>query len=324
MGSLVLTSDLAKHHTAWLQNLRAIKNQSEHTCRAYAADTGRFVKFIQNYLGTGQPLSIQCLADTTLPQLQAYVADLARHDVAARSRARIISSLRQFYGWLDREGVAHNPYIKILRMPKVPRTLPRPVDETNIGHMLDDTNLANQTHLGTAAWGGDWQGARDRALFGLLYGAGLRIAEALQLNASDWPQDNNMGGDTIIVMGKRAKQRQVPLLPVVKHWVANYQQACPYAFDKNAPLFFSARGARLHQVVAQRNLRLVRERLGLPSTVTPHALRHSFATHLLQSGANLREIQELLGHSSLSSTQIYTDVTVQDLIDVLNRLHPRR
>jgi integrase/recombinase XerC len=316
----ILTEDLAKHHTAWLQNLRAIKNQSVHTCRAYEADTTRFFEFMQNYLGTGQPLSTPCLADITLAQLQAYVADLARHNVAARSRARLLSSLRQFYAWLDREGVAHNPYIKILRLPKVPRTLPRPIDEANITHILDDTNLANQTHWGTFAWGGDWQGARDRALFGLLYGAGLRIAEALQLNANDWPQSNAV----LTVMGKRAKQRQVPLLQVVKDWVADYQQACPYNFGRDTPLFYSARGARLHQSVAQRNLRLVRQRLGLPSSVTPHALRHSFATHLLQSGANLREIQELLGHSSLSSTQIYTDVTVQDLIDVLNRLHPRR
>lgn len=320
MGSVLLTEDLSKHHTAWLQNLQYIKNQSAHTCRAYKADTERFFAFIQNYLGTGQPLSTQCLADITLPQLQAYVADLARHNVAARSRARILSSLRQYYAWLDREGVAHNPYIKILRMPKTPRTLPRPIDTNNITHILDDTNLANQTHLGTFAWGGDWQGARDRALFGLLYGAGLRIAEALQLNANNWAQT----ADSIIVMGKRAKQRQVPLLPVVKTWMAEYQQACPYDFGRDAPLFFGARGERLHQTVAQRNLRLIRERLGLPSSVTPHALRHSFATHLLQAGVNLREIQELLGHSSLSSTQIYTDVTVQDLVEALEKFHPRQ
>jgi integrase/recombinase XerC len=318
--SHILTPDLSKHHTAWLQSLRAIKGQSVHTCRAYKTDTIRFFIFMQNYLGTGVPLSTQCLADISLAQLQAYVADLARHHVAARSRARIISSLRQFYAWLDREGVAHNPYIKILRMPKVPRTLPRPIDAAHMVHILDDTNLANQTHLGMHAWGGDWQGARDRALFGLLYGAGLRIAEALQLNVADWPTN----GDVLTVMGKNARQRQVPLLLLVKTWVANYQAACPYDFGRNAPLFFSARGARLHQVVAQRNLRLIRQRLGLPDTVTPHALRHSFATHLLQSGANLREIQELLGHSSLSSTQIYTDVTVQDLVEALEKFHPRR
>ncbi len=196
-----------------------------------------------------------------------------------------------------------------MRTPKVPRALPRPLD---VGDALAAVDAAGQLS------DEPWLAKRDQALLLLLYGCGLRIGEALALNRRDAP-----AGDVLVVTGKGRKQRLVPVLPVVREAIAAYLAACPHALPADAPLFLGARGGRLDPAVAQRQVRRLRSALGLPETATPHALRHSFATHLLADGGDLRTIQELLGHASLSTTQRYTAVDVSRLAAVHRRAHPR-
>jgi integrase/recombinase XerC len=192
-----------------------------------------------------------------------------------------------------------------VRTPKLPRKLPRALEEQQVLRLVEHTD-------------GDWISARNQALFTLLYGCGLRISEALQLNLSDLPRDG-----FIRVIGKGRKERQVPVLPLVERILSEYRAVCPWPETPDRPLFMGDRGKRLHPGIAQKALREIRISLNLPDTATPHALRHSFATHLLQNGANLREIQELLGHASLSTTQIYTDVNAEEMIRIHNQFHPR-
>lgn len=207
---------------------------------------------------------------------------------------------------MDNQGIAHNAAISTVQAPKLPRKLPRPMEETQAFRLLDDMILDN------------WVAIRDRALFTLLYGCGLRINEALSLNIENLPRDGFLR-----VIGKGNKERQVPILLQIEKRLAEYRAACPYAETPTRALFLGAKGGRLNQGVIQKAMRDLRKQLSLPETATPHALRHSFATHLLQNGANLREIQELLGHASLSTTQRYTDVNFEDLRAVYAKAHPR-
>ena len=225
----------------------------------------------------------------------------------AATRARSLSGVKNFLGWLDKQGIMHNPAIKTVRTPKQPKKLPRPLSDRQAFLILDAVDDDPS-----------WVSLRDRGLFTMLYGCGLRIDEALSLNLADLPRDGFM-----VVRGKGRKERQVPVLDQVVQVVNRYRAACPFAETPMRPLFLGERGKRLHQGVAQKALRDMRGALGLPETATPHALRHSFATHLLQNGANLREIQELLGHASLSTTQRYTDVNAEELIKIYNAAHPR-
>ena len=292
----------------WLQSITHIQRLSPHTVRAYQADVDDFLGFFNRHRGA--IVTLQMLSDATITDFRAWVAAKAGEDVTARSRARAISSLRHFYKWLDREGVCHNTAIKVLRLPKLPRNIPRPLSVESTEELLD---LAPSTHLD------DWTGIRDRALLTLLYGAGLRIDEALRLNCNQWPQDS----DHITITGKGNKQRQIVLLDVVHTAMNAYFNACPSPMEPQRPLFIGKQGKRLNQGVVQRAIRQLRAQLNLPDTVTPHALRHSFATHLLVDGVNIRAIQELLGHASLSTTQRYTELDIEDLRDLIDRLHPR-
>lgn len=226
------------------------------------------------------------------------------------SRARSLSGLKNLIFWLDKNGVLHNAAISTVRSPKLPRKLPRPLQEGQTFELLDNATI-------TAKLG--WLGLRDRALFTLLYGAGLRIDEALKLNVGDIPA----AGEMLRITGKGRKQRIVPLLDQIRFALQAYLDASPFSQDKSAPLFLGKQGKRLHQGIAQKSMRDLRASLGLPETATPHALRHSFATHLLQKGANLREIQELLGHASLSTTQRYTDINAEELIRIHKAAHRR-
>ena len=210
---------------------------------------------------------------------------------------------------MDRSGLMHNPAIDLLKMPKASRRLPRPVSEKEAQDLVS---------LASNSLEDSWIGLRDEALFTVLYGAGLRLGEALGLTRADVAR-----GDRITVTGKGNKQRNVPLLPIVRATIEKYLAACPYAIEGDKPVFVGARGEKLNPAVAERSLRSLRRQLGLPDTVTPHALRHSFATHLLASGADLRSLQELLGHSSLSTTQLYTKVDIQQLSNVYRAAHPR-
>lgn len=298
--------DLAEHLNRWSRYLAYEKNLSEHTQRAYYGDISQFVTFMADYLA--QPPSLNDLSDFDMRSFRAWLADRAMNgEVGAATRARALSSVKNFLRWLDRQGIMHNAAISGVRSPKLPRKLPRPLYE---GQALDFIkNAPDET----------WLEKRNRALFTLLYGSGLRIQEALGLNLRDLPQEGFLR-----VMGKGRKERQVPVLAIVERTIEEYRAACPYPEEEpSRALFLGARGLRMRQQIAQKAMRELRVLFGLPENATPHALRHSFATHLLQNGANLREIQELLGHASLSTTQRYTDVNAKELMDIHRRAHPR-
>lgn len=293
--------------TRWLDWIANGKRLSPHTVRAYRIDITDFLGFLNEH--RGQTVTVELLSEAGLSDFRAWVAAKASNEVTARSRARAVSSLRHFYKWLDQTGILHNPAIKSLRSPKLDRTIPRPLTIESTETLLDYTQQAHE----------DWTGLRDRALFTLLYGAGLRIDEALRLNCAQWPDTR----DHLTITGKGNKQRQIVLLDIVHEAMTRYFDACPFPREPERPIFIGVRGMRLNQGVAQRVIRQIRMQLNLPDTVTPHALRHSFATHLLVDGVNIRAIQELLGHASLSTTQRYTELNIEDMRDLIDRLHPR-
>lgn len=295
--------DLAQKFAEWTDYLDIEKRFSKHTLRAYLADMHYFFEFLTRHLG--RPPSMNDLGNTTLSDFRSWITKKTVDGNGPATRARALSSLRNFLKWMDKNGHLHNPAIASLRRPKQPRKLPRalPPDQAKTVVMEE---------------GEGWQGKRDQALFTLLYGCGLRIDEALQLNYGNRPQNGE-----VRVMGKGRKERLVPVLPIVQQMIDAYIADCETPFEKNDPLFRGARGGRLNQGVAQRQLRNLRKKLGLPETLTPHALRHSFATHILVGGADLRSIQELLGHASVTTTQRYTDFDNAQLLDIYKKSHPR-
>ncbi len=299
------TADLSKSLQEWQTWLRVEKNVSKHTFRAYTGDISQFINFLSHH--KAHSISISDISSAGLSEFRSWMSRQAMDGRSNASRARTLSGLKNFLAWMDKQGIAHNAAIKTVRTPKLPRKLPRPLHETQAFKILED--------------GGDgsWVSLRDRALFTLLYGCGLRIDEALSLNIVDLPREGFLR-----VTGKGSKERQVPVLPIVEQKIAEYLSACPYPKESQRALFVGEKnGKRLNQGVAQKAMRDLRRALGLPENVTPHALRHSFATHLLQNGANLREIQELLGHASLSTTQRYTDVNAQEMLAIYKKAHPR-
>lgn len=295
------------HH--WQDYLQYEKQVSRHTLRAYTSDISHFITFMQEHIGG--PPDLENLADAQMRDFRSWLSRKAMDDVGVASRARSLSGLKNLLKWLDRNGVLHNAAINTLRTPKLPRKLPRPLQENQAFRVLDDADLLTKD---------DWIGQRDRALFTLLYGCGLRIDEALSLNIGDIPRSDS----SLRVVGKGNKERIVPMLDIVRATLDAHLELQPFPAEKTAPIFRGKQGKRLSQGVAQKAMRDLRVTLGLPETATPHALRHSFATHLLQNGANLREIQELLGHASLSSTQRYTDVNAEELIKIHKAAHPRK
>lgn len=296
--------DLRDQLVRWYDYLRAEKNVSKHTLRAYTADVTGFIRFLCHHHASAP--SLGNLSDASLRDFRAWMSARAMDGASAATRARSLSGVKNFLSWLDRQGIMHNAAIKTVRAPKLPHKLPRPLSDRQAFLILDQPG------------DGDWVSLRDRALFTLLYGCGLRIDEALSANIADLPRDGFM-----TVRGKGRKERQVPVLAGVIAALDAYRADCPFAETRDRPIFMGERGNRLHQGVAQKILRDMRANLGLPATATPHALRHSFATHLLQNGANLREIQELLGHASLSTTQRYTEINAEELIKVYKAAHPR-
>jgi len=304
---LPIADDLRAAIAEWQTWLGAERRAAAHTLEAYTSDLEGFLTFLSAYKGARIALGL--LGDLKLTDFRAWLADQAGKSIGAASRARELAGVRSFFRWLDRTGRMHNAAIDLLHAPKTPKRLPRPVSETSTQDILEGArDSANQ----------DWIGLRDEALFTLLYGAGLRISEALGLKWRDLRQ-----GDRITVTGKGSKQRQVPLLPLVKATLEKYRVAGPFAGEPNAFIFVGARGQGLNPGVAQRQLRNLRRLLGLPDSVTPHALRHSFATHLLADGVDLRSLQELLGHSSLSTTQLYTRIESSQLAATYRAAHPR-
>ena len=274
--------------------------------RAYVATAQRLIHFLGQY--RGERIGTAELRSLGSADLRAFLAQRRAEGLGPSSAARELSGVRAFLRYVAEQegGVAQLPRT---RAPKRPRTLPRPASPE------DATNLAEDAADAASA---PWIGARDLAILLLLYGAGLRVAEALSLTARALPI-----GSTLRVTGKRNKTRIVPIIRAVREAIDDYLRQCPYPVSGDAPLFLGARGGPLNPDLVRRAVAAARKRLGLPDSLTPHALRHSFATHLLARGADLRALQELLGHASLSSTQIYTGVDAARLLDVYRHAHPR-
>ena len=290
----------------WESYLQHDRRRSGHTVRAYAATAHRFIAFLGQY--RGEAIDAGALTSITAADLRAFLADRRAGGLGAASAARELSGVRAFLKHVAEQQGA-TVQLPRTRAPKRPRTLPRPAAPQELVDLADDA--ADAASL-------PWIGARDLAVLLLLYGAGLRVAEALSLTADMLPI-----GSTLRVTGKRAKTRIVPIVPAVRDAIDDYVRQCPYPLRGEAPLFVGARGGALNADLVRRAVAAARRRLGLPDTLTPHALRHSFATHLLAGGVDLRALQELLGHASLSSTQIYTAVDAARLLDVYRHAHPR-
>jgi integrase/recombinase XerC len=288
----------------WLADERRV---SPHTLDAYSRDLAAFLTFLAEHLGGAAGLND--LGSLTARDVRAWLARRAGDGIGRTSTARAMSTLRNFFRFLDRSGRVHNAAIAHIRAPRLPQSVPKALSVEDAGDAIGAV-----AELSESAW----IAKRDVALLTLLYGCGLRLGEALGLRLRDVPK-----GESMVVTGKGGKDRVVPVLPVVAAAIADYVAACPHPLRADGPLFVGARGGPLNPSVVQRQVRKLRAWLGLPDTATPHALRHSFATHLLAEGGDLRTIQELLGHASLSTTQRYTAVDIERLAKVYRDAHPR-
>ena len=309
MRALVSHPEVAALAAAWLDWLAHEKRQAGATVKAYRTDLDGFLAFCAGHLGG--PPGPEELTDLRAVDFRAWLAERHRQGLARTSTARALAALRSFYRYLDREHGRHNPALKALRSPRLPRHLPRPLSVGQASQLLAAAPAARL----------DWIARRDAAVLLLLYGAGLRIGEALALERAAVGRDPARRLQ-LLVTGKGGRQRLVPVLPVIAAAIDDYLAACPYQ-EPAGPLFLGARGKRLQAPIVRRLMQELRRRLGLPESATPHALRHSFATHLLADGADLRTIQELLGHASLSTTQGYTGVDGARLMRLYHQAHPR-
>lgn len=300
--------DLRDKLERWQDYLQVEKYVSPHTLRAYTADVSYFIAFLTNHMAK-EPC-LDDLSNVSIRDFRSWMSRKAMDGASNASRARSLSGVKSFLHWLDNQGIMHNASINLVRSPKLPHKLPRPLHEEQAFEVITNGDMLESK---------SWIGKRNNALFTLLYGSGMRINEALGLNLEDQPRDG-----FIRVMGKGRKERQLPVLKIVESTLYEYLRTCPYPkINPKRAIFLGSRGERLNQGVAQRAMRTLRVSLNLPENATPHALRHSFATHLLQNGANLREIQELLGHASLSTTQRYTDLNAKEMMRIYKAAHPR-
>jgi integrase/recombinase XerC len=302
-----MAPDLAAVTAAWRGWLAHERRVSPHTLKAYENDLYAFFRFLAGHLGALP--GTEDLRDLRPADFRAWLARRASGGLSRTSTARALSVVRGFFRWCERNDRLTNHAIRSVRSPKLPHQVPKPL-------RVEDA-LETVQRVGDLA-AEPWVGLRDVALFTLLYGCGLRISEALSLSRAEAPT-----GAVLRVTGKGGKQRMVPVLPAIREAVAAYIAACPHDLTPEGPLIRGVRGGRLNPAVAQRTMRAARGWLGLPETATPHALRHSFATHLLAAGGDLRSIQELLGHASLSSTQRYTEVADSTLLAEYRAAHPR-
>lgn len=296
--------DLMEH---WLTHVTAIRGQSEKTVNAYRHDVSGYLGFLTNHLG-GQ-LGKSALSAITITDMRSWMAYERRRGLNARSLARALSAVKSFYRWLSETEGLEVTSVLATRAPKFKAGLPRPVTATDAKTMIDTAEF--QTTEG-------WVGARDTAVLTLLYGCGLRISEALGLSFQQAPLP-----EVLKIRGKGNKERIVPVIPAARSAVAEYLRLCPHSHAPDTPLFLGVRGKQLNPRHIQKVMEQVRLQLGLPASATPHALRHSFATHLLEAGGDLRAIQELLGHASLSTTQAYTAVDQARLMEVYKKAHPK-
>ncbi|HYX03086.1 MAG TPA: tyrosine recombinase XerC [Reyranella sp.] len=307
-------STLETARQAWRDWLKSERRLAGHTLTAYEHDVAAFLSFMTSYLG--QPPTLEALAKLKPAEFRAWLAERARQGLARTSTARAFSSVRSFFSFLDKRGLAHNASVGLIQTPKLPRSVPKALSERDMEDLLD---VAPEQERAA------WIDLRDNAILLLLYGAGLRIGEALGLTKGVIDGLLEAGRDTLEVTGKGNKTRLVPLLPQAVDALKAYRDSCPFQAKLGAKqaFFLGARGGPLDPAIVQKRVREIRRSLGLAESVTPHALRHSFATHLLGAGGDLRTIQELLGHASLSTTQRYTDVDTARLTEVYRAAHPR-
>jgi integrase/recombinase XerC len=303
--------DTRREAMAWLASLAKERRLSAKTVEAYARDLRQFLAFLTHHLG--EPPSVEGILGLKPLDVRAFLAARRMGSVGSRSLMRQLAALRSFARHLEREGHGTASAFAAIRTPKVDKNLPRPLSALSAVAVTEAETRSGENRKA-------WILARDAAVLSLLYGAGLRISEALGLQRRDAPVD---GVDTITVTGKGGKMRSVPVISAIQRAVEEYLQLCPYAVPPEGPLFVGARGGPLSPRIIQLAVEELRGALGLPDSATPHALRHSFATHLLAKGGDLRGIQELLGHASLSTTQLYTKVDAARLMDAFDAAHPR-
>lgn len=291
---------------AWVTSLAHERRMSGHTLRAYGDDVRRFLGFLVFH--RGGPVTLATLRALRPADIRAFLTQRRAEGLGPRGVQRALAGLRSFYRYLERENLADGAALRAVKSPKLPRTLPRPLSEADAVRAIAETGQEEKP----------WIAARNAALLTLLYGTGLRISEALSLKRGDAPL-----GESLTIIGKGSKERAVPVLAAVREAVDQYAKVCPFVSGRTGPLFVSRRGKPMSPREAQALMQNLRGRLGLPSSATPHALRHSFATHLLQNGGDLRAVQELLGHASLSTTQKYTEVEGMRVLAVYEAAHPR-
>jgi integrase/recombinase XerC len=306
------SADIADAVARWLAYLGGERRYAENTLEAYERDGRQFLAFLSAFRGCA--VSLALLDTLTAQDFRAFMAARRNGGTGSRSLARTLSALRSLFRFLERTGRLQNRSVLTVALPKLPPRIPKPLTEIKardmVGEAAIDGEMSNHP----------WTGPRNQAVLLLLYGSGLRISEALSLNRKDAPLPPR---DVIRVIGKGGRERLTPVLPVAQTAVSDYIEQCPYPFDPHSPLFVGVKGGRLNPRIVQLLIARLRTNLGLPLTATPHALRHSFATHLLSRGADLRVIQELLGHASLSTTQGYTAVDRDRLFQAYSKAHPR-
>jgi integrase/recombinase XerC len=304
--------DLMREITHWLSHLRAERRLSPKTLEAYARDVRQCMVFLGEHWGASVTLSRFAAIEAT--DIRAFMAMRRADDIGGRSLARSLAGLRSFGRFLEREGKGKVGALSAIRAPKIGKSLPKPIQMAAAKRFADADERAGEDR-------DPWIWARDAAVMALLYGSGLRISEALGLKRREVPLPG--AGDVLVVTGKGNKTRMVPVLQNVLALVQAYVAVCPHPLPPEGPIFVGARGGPLNARIIQLTMERLRGALGLPDSATPHALRHSFATHLLSRGGDLRAIQELLGHASLSTTQIYTGIDSERLLEVYRTAHPR-
>lgn len=296
--------ELANLIDRWIEWLKTQRNYSNHTINGYLSD----LKIFLDYISINDKVGIYTLKALDIRDFRNFFSYRAKNNINKTSIAREESSVRNFFKWLDDNNVMQNTAIFQISSPKLPKVLPRSLDVNTIIDVIEKA---------TENCSEPWLGSRDKAIFTLLYGCGLRISEALSLNVEDVETN-----DFIKIRGKGNKDRYVPVLPIVIDRIDEYKRKCPYKLKGDDALFLGAKGERVSPRIIQRKLQKIRTELNLPPNITPHALRHSFATHLLAQGSDLRSIQELLGHASLSSTQRYTDVNLDKIQQEYKKAFP--
>ena len=292
--------------TAWQRELGSVRRLADNTLEAYSRDVDQFFQFLAGH--TGGPVSLATLRDLRGGDNRAFMARRRNETLGSRSLARVLSALKSLFRFLEREGVLASEALNVIRTPKLPKSLPKALTVIEARNTISTTEEMEDC---------PWVAARDMAVLSLCYGAGLRISEALAVTRAD------LESAVIRVTGKGGKIRMVPLIAAVRKSIDLYLELCPFGLTSDEPLFRGVKGGVLSPRLIQKRVENLRSALGLPPSATPHALRHSFATHLLGAGGDLRAIQELLGHASLSTTQIYTAVDTGRLLDSYRKAHPR-